>query len=160
MVAARDSKSRFARSGGSSPLPGTKYMKPKISLITLGVSNLERSIKFYREGLKLPMQERKDDSDIAFFTLQGTWLSLYPKNKLAEDAEILGQQNPGFREFTLAHNVGTEEEVDELLKFAEKAGGKIVKQPKKAEWGGYSGYFADPDNFLWEVAYNPFIDLT
>lgn len=134
-------------------------MKPKISVITLGVVNLENSVKFYRDGLKLPMKERAEGADIAFFMLNGTWLSVYPREKLAEDATV-SSKGDGFRSFTLAHNVKSEKEVDEILDLARKIGAKIIKPAQKAEWGGYSGYFADMDNFLWEVAYNPFFDLT
>jgi len=135
------------------------HMKPKISLVTLGVSDLEKSILFYKQGLGFPMQERTGGADIAFFNLEGTWLSLYPQEKLAEDATVSLDKN-GFRGFTLAHNVKSEDEVEKVLALAQHAGAIIVKPAQKAEWGGYSGYFSDPDNFLWEVAYNPFMDLT
>lgn len=133
-------------------------MKPKISLITLGVSDLELSIRFYK-SLGFPMQERTEGVDIAFFPLESVWLALFPKDKLAQDATV-PENGDGFRAFALAHNVNTEKEVDETLEFARQAGAKIIKPATKTEWGGYSGYFADPDNFLWEIAYNPFIDLT
>jgi catechol 2,3-dioxygenase-like lactoylglutathione lyase family enzyme len=134
-------------------------MKPKISLVTLGVSDLETSIKFYKDVLKLPMRERTEGADIAFFMLEGTWLSIYPRIKLADDATVK-PEGDGFTGFALAHCVKSEKEVDEILALVNKAGAKIIKPAQKTEWGGYSGYFTDPDNFLWEIAYNPFFDLT
>lgn len=127
-------------------------MDPKISIITLGVSDLQRSIEFYRDGLELPMRDWK--GDVAFFETSGTWLSLYPEEDLARDAGI-STDGEGFSAFTLAHNVSSPEEVDELIEQAGAAGAKIVKPPAETSWGGYSGYFADPDGFLWEVAWNP-----
>ena len=127
-------------------------MEPRITLITLGVSDLDRSIAFYREGLGLP--KRDGSEGIAFFETSGTWLSLYPRHKLAEDATIPAEGS-GFRGFALAHNVASPEEVDALLARAVEAGAKLLKPGQKVSWGGYSGYFADPDGFLWEVAWNP-----
>ena len=127
-------------------------MEPRITLITLGVSDLERSVEFYRDGLGLPKREGPDS--IAFFETAGTWLSLYPRSSLAEDATV-SPEGSGFRGFALAHNVRSEEEVDRLLEQAVAAGARLVKPAQKTFWGGYSGYFADPDGFLWEVAYNP-----
>ncbi|HMO51778.1 MAG TPA: VOC family protein [Kiritimatiellia bacterium] len=132
-------------------------MKPKIGLITLGVTDLERSTRFYRDGLGLP--QHGDYPGVTFFALNGTWLGLYPRADLARDANM-DEAGTGFRGFSLAHNVGSTEEVDSVLMEAEKAGGIIVKEAKAAEWGGYSGYFSDPDGFLWEVAWNPDFDLT
>jgi catechol 2,3-dioxygenase-like lactoylglutathione lyase family enzyme len=127
-------------------------MDARISLISLGVEDLDRSIEFYRDGLGLPM--RDGPSGIAFFTTGGTWLSLYPRDKLAEDAEVEASGS-GFRGFTLAHNVKTKDAVDGVMREAIAAGAQIQKQPVEASWGGYSGYFRDPDGFLWEVAWNP-----
>lgn len=132
-------------------------MDPRITLVTLGVSDLEESIRFYRDGLGLPMQEREDDSDVAFFPLDGTWLSLYPRESLADDATVPADGN-GFAGITLAHNVSTKEEVDAVLNEAAASGGRIVKPAQEAFWGGYSGYFADPDEHLWEVAYPQLTD--
>lgn len=127
-------------------------MEPRISLVTLGVEDLERSIRFYRDGLGLP--QRDGPSGIAFFETRGTWLSLYPRAALAEDAQV-APAGEGFRGFTLAHNVRTKEEVEPLIDRAVAAGGRLVKRARTASWGGHSGYFADPDGFLWEVAWNP-----
>lgn len=127
-------------------------MEPRITLITLGVSDLDRSIRFYRDGLGLP--RRDGPEGIAFFETRGTWLSLYSRESLAEDATV-SSQGSGFRGFTLAHNVASTEEVDRTLQQAVDAGATLTKPARKASWGGYSGYFADPDGFLWEVAWNP-----
>jgi catechol 2,3-dioxygenase-like lactoylglutathione lyase family enzyme len=132
-------------------------MKPKIGLITLGVTDLERSTRFYRDGLGLPQHGHYPG--VTFFALHGTWLGLFPRVDLARDANV-DDVGTGFRGFTLAHNVSTKEEVDRVLLEAEKSGGKIAKKARDAEWGGYSGYFSDPDGFLWEVAWNPVLDLT
>ncbi len=130
----------------------TTGMEPRISLVTLGVADLQAATKFYQDGLGLPL----DDSfaGVSFFRLHGTWLSLYPRSELARDART-SPEGSGFAGFTLAHNVRTREEVDRLLRTAEQAGAKIVKPAEDADWGGYSGYFADLDGYLWEVAWNP-----
>jgi hypothetical protein len=127
-------------------------MDARITLISLGVEDLDRSIEFYRDGLGLPL--RAGPSGIAFFTTSGTWLTLYPRDQLAEDAQVEAAGS-GFRGFTLSHNVRTREAVDEVMREAVAAGAQIQKQPEEASWGGYSGYFRDPDGFLWEIAWNP-----
>ena len=128
-------------------------MQPRISMITLGVNDLKKSVEFYQQGLGLPRYEPQEG--IAFFNLNGSWLSLYPWDKLAEDATV-PLQGTGFRGVTLAHNVKSKGEVDQVMAQAKQAGAKIVKQAQDVFWGGYSGYFADPDGHLWEVAWNPF----
>ena len=132
------------------PLGGA--MKPRINILTLGVTNLERSIQFYEEGLGLPRMPFEDN--IAFFQLDGTWLALYPWEDLAQDAGV-PSAGSGFRGITLAHNVARKHEVDQVLAEAANAGGRIIKPAQDVFWGGYSGYFADPDGHLWEVAWNP-----
>jgi catechol 2,3-dioxygenase-like lactoylglutathione lyase family enzyme len=127
-------------------------MQPRISLITLGVYNLERAIAFYRDVLGLPQLETPPS--VAFFEMGQTWLSLFPREDLAADAGIPAG-GEGFAGFSLAHNVRSPEEVDALLQHVADHGGRVIKWGKKAEWGGYAGYFADPDGFLWEVAWNP-----
>lgn len=134
-------------------------MKPKISLITLGVSDLAKALRFYRDGLGFPTHNYKEDEGIVFFKMEGSWLALYPRDKLAEDART-APEGAGFSGVTLAHNVKSKEEVDRVLELAVSAGAKLVKPPRDTSWGGYSGYFADPDGHLWEVAFNPFTDLT
>jgi len=128
-------------------------MKPRISMITLGVRDLAAAIEFYEKGLGFPRME--SPPEVAFFTLNGTWLGLYGKNALAEDATV-SPEGEGFESFTLAHNVSSEQEVDEVVSLAIDAGATMVKNPQKVLCGGYSGYFKDPDGHLWEVAYNPF----
>ncbi len=127
-------------------------MEPRLSFVTLGVTDLARSARFYAEGLRLP--PLKSSASICFFELGKTWLALYPRGLLAADAGV-PPAGSGFSGFALAHNVRSEPEVDELLRVAADAGGRIIKAGRRAEWGGYSGYFADPDGFLWEVAWNP-----
>ena len=123
------------------------------------MTDLKRSLQFYRDGLGLPTHDYKEEQGIVFFEMEGTWLSLYPREKLAKDITI-STEGSGFSGVTLAHNVKTKEEVDATVDLAVQAGAKLVKKPEEAFWGGYSGYFADPDGYLWEVAYNPFMDLT
>jgi catechol 2,3-dioxygenase-like lactoylglutathione lyase family enzyme len=149
--------SRFARGveflrAGPGRIVQNDLMDARISLVTLGVKDLDRSIRFYRDGLGLP--QRDGPPDIAFFTMGATWLSLYPRESLAEDAGVEAS-GTGFPGFALAHNVRTREAVDALIEQAVRAGAQLQKKPEEASWGGYSGYFRDPDGFLWEVAWNP-----
>jgi uncharacterized protein len=134
-------------------------VKPKISMITLGVRDLARALSFYRDGLGFDLPDHKDGDTCLMFRLEGTWLALYPRASLAADAQV-DSKGAGFPGFALAHNVKTKDEVDRAFASAVAAGGAPVKPPQETFWGGYSGYFADPDGFLWEVAFNPFIDLT
>jgi len=122
-------------------------------MITLGVDDLERSVRFYEEGLGFPKME--SPPTVAFFTLNGSWLGLYNRESLAEDAEV-SPEGSGFSGIALAHNVASEGEVDRTIEEAVAAGATLVKRPQKVFWGGYSGYFSDPDGYLWEVAHNPF----
>lgn len=131
-------------------------MKPGISMITLGVRDLETSIEFYEKGLGFPRME--SPPDVAFFTLNGTWLGLYGREALAEDATV-SPEGSGFAAISLSHNVASEQEVDAVVAEAVAAGASLVKKPRKVFWGGYSGYFRDPDDHLWEVAYNPFFRI-
>ena len=127
-------------------------MKPRISMITLGVRDLAVSVKFYEEGLGFPRMS--SPPEVAFFTLNGTWLGLYGREALAADAKV-SPEGSGFESFALAHNVCSESEVGEVMRRALKAGAILVKEPEKVFWGGYSGYFKDPDGHLWEIAHNP-----
>jgi len=128
-------------------------VQPRISMITLGVQDLERSVRFYRDGLGFPQLE--STPEVAFFTLNGSWLGLYGHDALAGDATV-SAAGSGFRGVALAHNVHSEAEVDAVLGQALGAGATLVKPAQPVSWGGYSGYFADPDGHLWEVAWNPF----
>jgi catechol 2,3-dioxygenase-like lactoylglutathione lyase family enzyme len=127
-------------------------MEPRINLITLGVEELTRSIDFY-QSLGLP-RFQFDSDGIAFFELHGAWLALYPKEALADDVGF-SPEGSGFRGFTLAHNVASREAVDRVMSEALSSGAQLVKSAQETFWGGYSGYFADPDGFLWEVAHVP-----
>lgn len=129
-------------------------MEPRISLITLGVTDLERATRFYADVLKLPRVALPDDAGVSFFEMGTTWLSLFPRAELAKDAGM-SDTGSGFAGFTLAHNLGSIEAVDALFAQLRAANVNIVKQPHHASWGGYSGYFADSEGFLWEVAWNP-----
>jgi uncharacterized protein len=126
-------------------------MKPHVAIITLGVRDFARARSFYSEGLGWPIQQ-EDDNWVCFLLGDGSSaLTLYPWDELATDAEVPADGS-GFRGVTLAYNVRSQERVDEVLTEAERAGGTITKPAKPASWGGYSGYFADPEGYLWEVA--------
>ena len=127
-------------------------MKPRISMVTLGVTDLAKAVEFYEKGLGFPRME--SPPEVAFFTLNGTWLGLYGREALAEDATV-SPEGEGFESFALAHNVSSEDEVDDVVSQAVHAGATLVKKPQKVFWGGYSGYFKDLDGHLWEVAHNP-----
>ena len=127
-------------------------MKHRISMITLGVRDLSRSVVFYELGMGLPRMA--SPPEVAFFPLNGCWLGLYGRDALAEDAAV-SPGREGFGGFSLAHNVASEAEVDEVMAQAAAAGATVTKPAGKTAWGGYAGYFSDPDDFLWEVAHNP-----
>jgi catechol 2,3-dioxygenase-like lactoylglutathione lyase family enzyme len=128
-------------------------MEPRISFVTLGVGDLERATRFYEAVLRLP--RKPTPPEVAFFEMGKTWLALYPRHLLAEDAGVPADGGGGFPGFSLAHNVRSPEEVDDLLAEVEAGGGRVLRAGHRADWGGYTGYFADPDGFLWEVAWNP-----
>ncbi|HWB52814.1 MAG TPA: VOC family protein [Tepidisphaeraceae bacterium] len=131
-------------------------MEPRISIITLGVSDLERSLRFYRDGLGFPTTWTAERG-IIFFQTRGVCLALYPYAALAKDiSDAVPPERQKFNGITLAHNVLTKEEVAKLLKQAEAAGGKIEKPARDTDWGGHSGYFSDPDGYLWEIAFGAF----
>jgi uncharacterized protein len=129
-------------------------MEPRISMITLGVSNLERTLRFYRDGLGFPLSSASVAGEVAFFRTGGAVLALWSRASLAADAH-LDPSASGFGGIALAHNVPTREAVDAVLAEAVAAGGRLLKPGTPAEWGGYTGYFADPDGYPWEVAWNP-----
>ena len=128
-------------------------MKPRMNLVTLGVADLPRAIAFYQQGLGLPRFEFPSEQ-IAFFALNGTWLALFSRAALAEDIGVPAAGS-GFIGMNLAHNVASPAEVDQVYAEALSAGAREVKAPQETSWGGYSGYFADPDGFYWEVAHVP-----
>lgn len=134
-------------------------MKPRISVITLGVDNLERSLKFYRDGLGLPTKgivgQEFEHGAVAFFDLQpGLKLAIWNRKDIAYDTKLdLEPASP--TDFTIGHNVSSKEEVDMVMRQAEKAGAVITVPPHETFWGGYSGYFQDLDGHLWEVVWNP-----
>jgi catechol 2,3-dioxygenase-like lactoylglutathione lyase family enzyme len=128
-------------------------MEPRISLVTLGVRNLPRSIRFYRDAIGWKTDAKETDP-VAFFQLQGIVLGLFGARDLANDARVSARAG-GFRGVTLAHNVRSRKAVDRIFQQLRDRKVRIVKPPEVAEWGGYSGYFADPDGHLWEVAHNP-----
>lgn len=131
-------------------------LDPRISLITLGVEDVARSTEFYgRLGWK---KSAASQDSVTFIQLKGTVLALFSRQSLADDAQVENTAR-GFSGVTLAHNVASERGVDAVYKFALSCGATPVKKPEKVFWGGYSGYFADPDGHLWEIAYNPFFPL-
>jgi catechol 2,3-dioxygenase-like lactoylglutathione lyase family enzyme len=134
-------------------------MKPRITVITIGVDDLDRSVRFYRDGLGLRTEgivgTEFEHGSVAFFDLQaGLKLALYPRKSLAHDSKLpLGP--PSATEFSLGHNVSSKDEVDAVMDQAHKSGAVIVKPAQDTFWGGYAGYFQDPDQHLWEIAWNP-----
>jgi hypothetical protein len=129
-------------------------MSFSVSVVTLGVADLDRSVAFYKDGLG--MSRKPGFEDIAFFETTGSVFALYPREKLAEDIGISPEGN-GFQGITLAHNVESPEAVDLMLERAVTAGAELIKPGQDVFWGGYSGYFSDPDGYFWEIAYNPYI---
>lgn len=134
-------------------------MKPHITVLTLGVEDLERSVSFYKDGLGFSTKgiigKELDNGAVAFFNLQsGLKLALWPRKSISADSGLaIGA--PGALEFSLGHNVASKDEVDGVMRQAEQAGAKIVKPAQKTFYGGYAGYFQDPDDHLWEVVFNP-----
>ena len=130
-------------------------MEPRVSLVTLGVGDLERSVAFYRDGLGWPKSGVGGD-EVAFFKTGGVVIALFPRASFADDAgvDVNDVEHGGFARFSLAHNVAEEEQVDSVLAEAAGAGATIVKESQEIFFGRH-GFFADPDGFLWEVAWNP-----
>ena len=135
-------------------MSGAAFMEQRISIVTLGVADLARAIAFYRDGLGLPMINDESDG-IAFFQLDGVRLALFPRSELAADATVADAGPQSFSGVTLAYNQRSKAEVDSFFAAVAAIGASIVKPPHDVFWGGYSGYFADPDGHLWEVAWNP-----
>jgi uncharacterized protein len=134
-------------------------MQPRITVITIGVHDLERAVAFYRDGLGLPTKgivgQEHDHGAVAFFDMQhGVKLALWPYVSIEHDTGLkMTRHNPA--EFTLGHNVNSKDEVDAVFRTAMDAGASAVKTPLDAFWGGYAGYFQDPDGHLWEIVWNP-----
>ncbi|BDA80342.1 glyoxalase [Leptospira kobayashii] len=128
-----------------------------MNLITLGVSDLQKSLEFYEKGLGWKKSSASQES-VAFFQLNGLVLSLFSRDSLAEDAHV-NSEGKGFSGITIAYNAASEKEVDEVIEKVRSLGAKILKTPQKVFWGGYSSYFADPDGHIFEVAHNPFFPL-
>ncbi len=134
-------------------------MKPRISVLTIGVDDLERSVRFYRDGLGLPTEgiigQEFEHGAVAFFELSGGLkLAVWARDNLSHDSG-LPKSGRSPTEFSIGHNVAGEQEADEVMAQAERAGARIVKPAQKTFWGGYGGYFQDPDGHLWEVVFNP-----
>lgn len=134
-------------------------MTPRITIITIGVDDLERSLRFYRDGLGLATEgiigKEFEYGAVVFFDLQpGLKLAIWPRKSISHDSGIL-LSSPSPTEFTLGHNVSSKEQVNAVIEEAKNAGAVIVKPPQETFWGGYAGYFQDPDGHLWEVVWNP-----
>ncbi|TAI49693.1 VOC family protein [Flagellimonas allohymeniacidonis] len=132
-------------------------MEQRLTIITLGVSDLNKSTEFYET--KFGWKKTEDsNAHITFFRLNGILLSLYKKEELAKDAQV-NPEGKGFKGFTLAYNTRSEKEVDQLIGKLKAMGVRIIKEPQKADWGGYSSYVGDLDGYLWEIAFNPYLTL-
>ena len=134
-------------------------MKPRITVLTIGVDDLKESLKFYRDGLGLKTEgiigDEFEYGAVAFFDLENDMkLALWPRKSLAKDSGIKVTRASA-TEFSIGHNVASKKEVDAVMEQAKKAGAKIIKSAQKTFWGGYAGYFQDPDGHLWEVVWNP-----
>ena len=132
-------------------------MNQHLHLVTLGVRDFKKSYEFYTKTLGWKPSSASQD-DVAFFQMSGVVFAIYPREKLAEDA-LTSPEGSGFSGITLAYNAHSEAEVDEIIRDLKSKGVKIVKEPQKVFWDGYSSYFADPDDYHWEVAYNPFFEF-
>ena len=135
----------------------TGVMEQRMTFLTLGVNDLNQSIDFYENKFGWKRSELSNES-IIFYELKGIHLALYDREELAKDATI-DPSGDGFRSFTMAYNTRSEKEVDDLIESLRKQGVQVIKEPQKVFWGGYSGYIADPDGNLWEIAFNPFLKL-
>ncbi len=136
----------------------SEIMKQKLSIVTLGVENIEKSKEFY-EGVLRFSPTKDSNENVVFYDMGTMQLGLFQWEELAKDAGV-DKAGEGFRRFAIAHNEPSKEAVDTLFAELKEKGVKIVKEPEEVFWGGYSGYFSDPDGHLWEVAFNPFTDLT
>ena len=138
-------------------------MKPRITVLTLGVDDLEKAVEFYRDGLGLPTEgvigKEFEYGAVAFFDLQnGVRLALWPRKSISNDTKLM-QKEPSATDFTIGHNVASKEEVDDVMEQAKNAGAKIAKAAQDTFYGGYAGYFQDLDQHLWEVVWNPAFEI-
>lgn len=138
-------------------------MRPRITVITVGVDDLERSLRFYRDGLGLPttgiVGTEYEYGAVAFFDLQASVkLAIWPRRSISHDTG-LPESPPSPTEFTLGHNVSSRDDVDAVMEQASNAGAKVIKQAHDTFWGGYAGYFQDPDGHLWEIVWNPHLQI-
>ncbi len=155
--------SRRSHQGAEQAILLSCLMQPRITVITLGVDDLDRAVRFYRDGLGLRTEgivgQEFEYGAVAFFALQpGLRLAVWPRASIAHDTG-LPITPPGATGMTLGHNVRSREEVDDVMREAERAGARIVKPGHETFWGGYSGYFQDPDGHLWEVVWNPQVTI-
>lgn len=128
----------------------------KITCICLGVKNMEKAIKFYRDGLGYKTNCKENNPPVCFFDTPGTKFELYPLDLLVKDIDENSLKiGSGFSGFTLTYNVEKKEDVDKVIELVKNAGGKIIKEPQNVFWGGYHAYFSDLDNYLWEVVWGP-----
>ena len=132
-------------------------MEQRLTMITLGVSDLKKSTEFYKTKFGWKKSELSNEN-ISFFMLNGIQLALYERNELAKDATVNSSGN-GFKGFTIAYNTKSEKEVDQLIEKLKGEGVEIIKEPQKVIWGGYSSYISDLDGNLWEIAFNPYLSL-
>jgi catechol 2,3-dioxygenase-like lactoylglutathione lyase family enzyme len=132
-------------------------MKPKISIVSLGVADVNRALTFYRDGLGFPTHNFADGDDYIMFALEGTWLALHAREQALKDLPAL---SASFSSVGLSHNVPSAAAVNEVYELALNAGATPLKPPRDAPWGGYEAAFADPDGHVWDIACNPFTDLT
>ena len=130
-------------------------MEQRLTFISLGVKDLNNSIDFYENKFGWKRSELSN-KELIFYQLNGIYLALYSRNELAKDASV-DSVGSGFKGFSISYNARSEKEVDDLIKGLRDKGVKIVKEPQKVFWGGYSSYIADPDGNLWEIAYNPYL---
>lgn len=130
-------------------------MTARISIVTLGVEDLDRARRFYEEGLGWPVSSDSVEGEIVFIRLGGTVLALYGYESLAEETGLPSNRGVGFGGITLAQNFTSKEEVDQVMARAVAAGARVLAEPVDRFWGGYSGYFADPDGYAWEIAWGP-----
>jgi uncharacterized protein len=132
-------------------------MEQRFTIVTLGVSNVERLTEFYENNFEWKKSDSSNEN-ITFFQLNGIYLALFQRDELAGDAGVEAAGS-GFKGFTMAYNTRNEQEVDDIIQSLREKGVTILKEPQKVFWGGYSSYIADPDGNLWEIAYNPFLEL-